>query len=110
MRMLIQDINIRSSSATREFTQPIRIPSIFWEGGGRVIQLEATVGNEHASENAKIARFPQMLRFSLCGLSMLIAASGTLGAQESPKAGAEDKRILWIFTNHRTTDDEADLT
>ena len=72
-------------------------------------QFETTVDNRHRNEKAKIARFSRIIRLSLCGLTMLIAAACTLSAQESPRAGAEDKRILWIFTNHRTTDDGADL-
>lgn len=46
-----------------------------------------------------------MIPFSLCRLAMLAAIAVTLGAQDSPTQGSEDKRILWIFTNHRTTDD-----
>jgi hypothetical protein len=77
--------------------------------GGRVNQFETKVDNRHRIEKAKLASFPAIIRLSLWGLAMLIAAPCTLSAQQSPKAGAEDKRILWIFTNHRTTDDDANL-
>ena len=40
---------------------------------------------------------------------MLTAVALTLGAQENTPPGTEDKRILWIFTNHRTTDESAAL-
>jgi hypothetical protein len=49
---------------------------------------------------------------SLCRLAALTAVALSLAAQENTQSGAEntqsgteDKRILWIFTNHRTTDD-----
>ena len=50
-----------------------------------------------------------MIRCSLCRLAVLTAVAVTLGAQQNTKPGTEDKRILWIFTNHRTTDDSAAL-
>ena len=50
-----------------------------------------------------------MIQCSWCRLAALIACALTLSAQESTQSGGEDKRILWIFTNHRTTDDSADL-
>jgi hypothetical protein len=75
-----------------------------------VHQFGTAVGNRHRGEKTKVARFPSVIRLSLCRLAMLMAAACVLSAQESPKAGEEDKRILWIFTNHRTTDDAADLT
>jgi hypothetical protein len=50
-----------------------------------------------------------MIRFSLCRLAVLTVAALNLGAQENTQPGTEDKRILWIFTNHRTTDDSAAL-
>jgi hypothetical protein len=71
-----------------------------------VNQFKTTVDNWHRSEKAKVASFPLIIRLPMYGLALLIAAACTLRAQESPKAGTEDKRILWIFTNHRTTDDE----
>ena len=71
--------------------------------------FEAAVDNRYRREKPKVARFPPIIRLALCGLALLKIGAGTLGAQESPKPRAEDKRILWIFTNHRTTDDEANL-
>src|SRR6516165_7490585 len=65
--------------------------------------------NRHRGEKAKAEGFPSLVRRSLCGLTVVIAAGCALSAQERPQSGGEDKRILWIFTNHRTTDDEADL-
>ena len=50
-----------------------------------------------------------MIRCSLCRLAALTAVALTLSAQENSQPGTEDKRILWIFTNHKTTDDSADL-
>jgi hypothetical protein len=47
--------------------------------------------------------------FSMCRLTVLVAIALTLWAQDSTKPATEDKRILGIFTNHRTTDDSADL-
>jgi hypothetical protein len=43
---------------------------------------------------------------SVCRLAAFMAVALTLGAQAS-KPAAEDKRILWIFTNHRTSDASA---
>jgi hypothetical protein len=46
---------------------------------------------------------------------VMIAAAIPLSAQEKPQPQEvpqhpqEDKRILWIFTNHRTTDEKAEL-
>ena len=54
-----------------------------------------------------------MIELSLCRLAVLIAIPLTLGAQGNNQAGTEDtedKRILWIFTNHRTTDDSTTLS
>jgi hypothetical protein len=61
-----------------------------------------------------------MFGFSLCRLTVLVALPLTLGAQvkNQPALGAqgkmkpvaEDKRILGIFTNHRTADESAALT
>ena len=50
-----------------------------------------------------------MLRSLLCRLAVLAAVALTLGAQENRQSGTEDKRILWFFTNHRTTDDSEAL-
>jgi len=50
-----------------------------------------------------------MIRCSWCRLAALTAVALTLSAQENTQPGNEDKRILWIFTNHRTTDDSAAL-
>ena len=72
-------------------------------------QLNTEVDNRHRSEKVKPASFRAIIRLRLWGLAMLVAVPCTLSAQEGPQAGAEDKRILWIFTNHRTTDDAADL-
>jgi hypothetical protein len=47
--------------------------------------------------------------FSLWRLAALFAAALTLGAQDNTQSRTEDKRILWIFTNHRTADDSATL-
>ena len=72
-------------------------------------RFQAMWDKRHPSERVRVASFPPSIRLSLCGLGMLIAPVCTLSAQQNPKADAEDKRILWIFTNHRTTDDEANL-
>jgi hypothetical protein len=50
-----------------------------------------------------------MVWFTVRGLGILAAIALTLSAQETSQPGNEDKRILWIFTNHRTTDDSDDL-
>ena len=54
--------------------------------------------------------FPTLSRSSLCRIALLIAAAFPLGAQDNPQPQEEDKRILWIFTNHRTTDESEDLS
>jgi hypothetical protein len=46
-----------------------------------------------------------MIRLSLCLVAMLGSAAFNLGAQEDTQPQPEDKRILWIFTNHRTTNE-----
>jgi hypothetical protein len=56
-------------------------------------------------QKAEIGSFPSMIRRSLWLLAALAVAALSLAAQESSQPGTEDKRILWIFTNHRTTDD-----
>ena len=52
---------------------------------------------------------PQMIGRSLYRLALLTAVALSLAAQDNTQPGSEDKRILWIFTNHRTTDDAAAL-
>ncbi len=47
--------------------------------------------------------------FAIYRLTVLFAISLTLWAQDSTQSATEDKRILWIFTNHRTTDDSQTL-
>ena len=51
-----------------------------------------------------------MIRFSLCSFALLTAAALKITAQENTPPETEDKRILWIFTNHRKTDDSAELS
>ena len=51
-----------------------------------------------------------MIRCWLCCLVTLTAVGVPLWAQEDTQSETEDRRILWIFTNHRTTDDSAALT
>jgi hypothetical protein len=51
-----------------------------------------------------------MIRLSLCYLVILSAAAVNGRAQENTQPATEDKRILWIFTNHRTTDDSEELS
>lgn len=51
-----------------------------------------------------------MIRLTLCWLLILSAVSLNLRAQESTPSRTEDKRILWFFTNHRTTDDSEKAT
>ncbi|HTB12613.1 MAG TPA: hypothetical protein VK752_13620 [Bryobacteraceae bacterium] len=46
-----------------------------------------------------------MIRLSLFWAALLTATAFNLSAQENTQSGTEDKRILWFFTNHRTTDD-----
>ena len=48
--------------------------------------------------------------FSVCRLTVLFAVALTLWAQDDTQSTKEDKRILWIFTNHRTTDDSETLS
>jgi hypothetical protein len=70
--------------------------------------LDELLGVVHV-EKAEVGGLPPMIRCSLCRLAVLTAVALTLGAQENTQPGTEDKRILWIFTNHRTTDDSAAL-
>jgi len=72
-------------------------------------QFQTIVHNRYRTGKITVASSPPVVRLSLCGLALLSAAACTLNAQESSQPRAEDKRILWIFTNHRTTDDEANL-
>ena len=51
-----------------------------------------------------------MIRLSLSWLAILSAAALNVRAQENTQPATEDKRILWIFTNHRTTDDSEELS
>jgi hypothetical protein len=51
-----------------------------------------------------------MIRSSLCWLAILSATALNIRAQDNPQPATEDKRILWIFTNHRTTDDSEELS
>jgi hypothetical protein len=52
-----------------------------------------------------------MIQLPLCLVAMLAAAAVSLSAQQDTQPQPEDKRILWIFTNHRTTDkSEEDTT
>jgi hypothetical protein len=57
----------------------------------------------------RASNFPRgglkMTRWTLCWLAILSAAALNVKAQENTRSGTEDKRILWFFTNHRTTDD-----
>jgi hypothetical protein len=46
-----------------------------------------------------------MIGVSSCRLAVLFAIPLTLGAQGNNQSGTEDKRILWIFTNHRTIEE-----
>lgn len=50
-----------------------------------------------------------MIRLSLCRLIILIAIPLTLSAQGNKKPATEDKRILGIFTNHRTAEESTAL-
>jgi hypothetical protein len=65
-------------------------------------------------EEAGLSQFQGISRCSLWGLAVLIATAFPASAQDNPQSTGpqsrgEDKRILWIFTNHRTTDDAAEL-
>ena len=51
-----------------------------------------------------------MIRFSWCRFAVLSTTVLNLSAQQHTQPETEDKRILWIFTNHRTTDDSAALS
>jgi hypothetical protein len=52
----------------------------------------------------------KMIRSWLCWLAIPVAAALNVSAQENTQPATEDKRILWIFTNHRTTDDSEELS
>jgi hypothetical protein len=51
-----------------------------------------------------------MSGFSLCQLTVLVAIPLTLSAQANNQPKPEDKRILGIFTNHRTAEESAALS
>ena len=51
-----------------------------------------------------------MIGFSLYRLTVLAAIPLTLAAQANNPPGPEDKRILGIFTNHRTAEESAALS
>jgi hypothetical protein len=51
-----------------------------------------------------------MIGFSLCRLTILVSIPLTLSAQTNNQPRTEDKRILGIFTNHRTAEESASLT
>jgi hypothetical protein len=51
-----------------------------------------------------------MIGISLYRLTVLVLTCITLSAQGSNPPGPEDKRILGIFTNHRTAEESAALT
>jgi hypothetical protein len=70
--------------------------------------LERALGLAHFKK-AGVGSFPPMIGYSLYRLAVLTAVALSLAAQENTQPGTEDKRILWIFTNHRTTDDSAAL-
>ena len=46
-----------------------------------------------------------LIGLSLCRFTALLAIPLILGAQGNTKPKTEDKRILWIFTNHRTVEE-----
>jgi hypothetical protein len=50
-----------------------------------------------------------MIGFSLCRLAVIVAVPLTLCAQATKQSPTQDKRILGIFTNHRTADESAAL-
>jgi hypothetical protein len=51
-----------------------------------------------------------MFRSPLCWLAILSGAALHVTAQQKTQPATEDQRILWIFTNHRTTDDSEELS
>lgn len=51
-----------------------------------------------------------MIRLSLYWAALLTATAFNLSAQDNTQSGNEDKRILWFFTNHRTTNESAEAT
>ena len=50
-----------------------------------------------------------MIGFSLSRFTLLLAIPLSLGAQANNPPAAEDKRILGIFTNHRTAEESANI-
>jgi hypothetical protein len=69
---------------------------------------ERALGLVHDKKTG-VGSFPPVIVRSLRRLAVLTAVALSLSAQENTQPGTEDKRILWIFTNHRTTDDAAAL-
>jgi hypothetical protein len=51
-----------------------------------------------------------MIRPSLSWLAILSAAALNVRAQDTTQPPTEDKRILWIFTNNKTTDNSEELS
>ena len=49
-------------------------------------------------------------RCSLWRVAVLFTPAFILSAQDNNQPVSEDKRILWIFTNHRTTEDDTNLS
>jgi hypothetical protein len=70
---------------------------------GALVHLEIRIAAPRSTGS-----FLSMIGFSLCRLTVLIAIPLTLGAQGN-QPGTEDKRILWVFTNHRTIEESASL-
>jgi len=67
--------------------------------------LERVLGALMHLEKTEVGSFLSMIWFSLCRLAVLTAIPLTLGAQGNTQSKTEDKRILWVFTNHRTAED-----
>jgi hypothetical protein len=74
-----------------------------------VKQFQVMAGDCRRGEHLTVVSFSRRIWLRLCLLSVLVAVAFPLSAQDSSQP-AEDKRILWIFTNHRTTDESEDLT
>jgi hypothetical protein len=70
--------------------------------------LERALGLVHVKKTG-VGSFPPMIGRLLYRLVVLTAVALSLAGQDNTQPGTEDKRILWIFTNHRTTDDSAAL-
>jgi hypothetical protein len=78
------------------------------DSGGTV--LERALGALVCAEQTEAGSFLSMIRFSLCQLAVLTAIPLTLGAQGNSQPAPEDKRILGIFTNHRTAEESTAVT